>query len=186
MNDMIPEAFQEFIYIALILVVIVVVVYITLKLIKIYQNVRATKRKENLLKKLHKEVVFPETHEEFATYIAEFLMKNDYTDVKINKKFDLVADKDSLDFFIHCKVSGDLIDEALLNEVNKTKEQLDKIGSMIVTNHSFISTERALAKKHRVTLWDKDDIYEILFNEMVSEEFRKKHDRKKPVKMEWG
>ena len=172
---MIPEEFQDFINIALILVAVIVAVYITIKLIRIYQNMRAIKRKENLLKKIQREVVFPQTQEGFATYIAEFLIKNGYADVKINKKFDLVADKDTLDFFIYCKVDHDMIDDNLLMVVNKTKEQLDKIVSVIVTNHSFLSTERALAKKHRVTLWDKDDIYEMIFDDMVSQEYRKKH-----------
>jgi len=61
-----------------------------------------------------------------------------------------------------------------LIEVNKSKDQFEKIVSVIISNQSFMSTERLLAKKHRVTLWDKDDLYEMIFEDTVSKEYKKK------------
>jgi len=114
-----------------------------------------------LRKKKKKRVVHIRNHEEFVSYCADILMKNGFTNVEINDLFDMTADKGTVNFYIRCKMNYGLVDEELMSEISKYKEEHKKSLGAIIANQSFLSSEVDLAKEYGNVLWGKEFLSEM-------------------------
>lgn len=106
----------------------------------------------------------------FEKWCAELLSKNGFENVLVtpgsnDQGVDIVAEKEEVYYAIQCKCYSADLGNTPIQEVYAGKEMYNCQVAVVMTNRHFTDGAKALAKKTRVLLWDREKIIDFLRSE---------------------
>lgn len=106
---------------------------------------------------------------EFEHFCAKLLMKNGFTDVKVTQAsgdqgVDIIAVKDGMKYAIQCKNYSSHLGNKPIQEVCAGKMFYQCHEAVVMTNSTFTSGAKELAKATGVLLWDRTMLVSFIKN----------------------
>lgn len=103
----------------------------------------------------------------FEEWCAALLRKNGFENVLVtpgsnDQGVDIVAEKEEIYYAIQCKCYSSDLGNTPVQEVYAGKEMYNCQVAVVLTNRHFTEGAKALAKRTRVLLWDREKIIELL------------------------
>ncbi len=109
------------------------------------------------------------TGEEFEIFCYKILIKNGYKNVRLTKRtgdqgVDIVATKDFVKYAIQCKCYNQPISNKAVQEIYSGKDFYNCHVAVVMTNQTFTSSAKELAKINNVLLWDRSILNNLIYN----------------------
>lgn len=106
---------------------------------------------------------------EFERFALDLLKKNGFLKVVLTPfsgdfGVDVIAYKDEVKYAIQCKRYSSPVGIKAIQEVIGSKSMNDCHVAVVLTNNTFTSSAKELAKKNNVLLWDKQKLDEMIRN----------------------
>ena len=106
---------------------------------------------------------------DFENCSANLLLNNGFENVEVTQYsgdfgVDIIAFKDDIKYAIQCKKYSSPVGIKAIQEVIGSKAMHDCHVAVVLTNSSFTSSAKELAKKNNVLLWDRNKLKEMINN----------------------
>ena len=183
MDNHIMDEFGGIVQIMGILVGVLIAVFVTIKIVRIVRFVQKSKNTPKYIGNERIEGYNPKgvdssqsagsggsgearatgdiNTKEFLPQCVDLLKKGGFTDIDVINEYNLVANKNNVGYFIHCKEKSILFNEDYLVNLVSSKDQHKKSVCVIISTQTFVPVDYELAEEYGVRLWEPGFLREM-------------------------